>query len=227
MARSDASATRLARRARGDGTRRRDPGRVARGTHAVEQLGDENRALDRPSNTNASSKRSCGPGKSRSSTILRDSPDMIAMLDSMPGAARSSTGPTSSGIRGTARGRDGLYALVHPEDRDDADAHWARLPRFRARTRSARPRCACATATAHDRFVRLRFSSAQRPDDDVPATLLGLLSDVTEEWANQLREAELHEALRGRNASRRSVSSPGRRHDFNNVLAAVRDRSSC
>jgi signal transduction histidine kinase len=70
------------------------------------------------------------------------------------------------------------------------------------------------------RYLRFRFSlvDADREAD----ALLGVVADVTDEMANQLREEQLQEALR-RSQRLESVGqlAGGIAHDFNNVLAAI------
>jgi len=195
---------------------------LVRRAYATEQLGDENRELDRMLERQRVVEAELVAWQSRFQTILRDTPDVIATLDLESGSCEilNRTNFLGHALEALAQ-RDGLRSLVHPDDVDEADAHWTRL-------RESESEQVCETtlrlrdADARDRFVRLRFSLLNGPDDASPHMLLGLLSDVTEEWANQLREEELHEALR-RSQRLEAVGqlAGGIAHDFNNVLAAV------
>ena len=195
---------------------------VVRRSHATEQLGDENRELDRLLERQRAVEAELIAWQSRFQTILRDTPDVIAILELESGSCEilNRTNFLGHSAEQLAQ-QDGLRSLVHPDDLGEADTHWMRL-------RESDSEQVCETtlrlrdSDAHDRFVRLRFSPLNRADGASPRTVLGLLSDVTEEWANQLREEELHEALR-RSQRLEAVGqlAGGIAHDFNNVLAAV------
>ena len=195
---------------------------VVRRTHATEQLGDENRELDRLLERQRVVEAELIAWQSRFQTILRDTPDVIAILELETGSCEILNRTEFLGQSAEQLAQpDGLRSLVNPDDVAEAETHWTRL-------RESESEQVCETtlrlrdSDAHDRFVRLRFSPLNRAEGASPRMLLGLLSDVTEEWANQLREEELHEALR-RSQRLEAVGqlAGGIAHDFNNVLAAV------
>jgi len=195
---------------------------VVRRSHATAQLGDENRELDRLLERQRAVEAELIAWQSRFQTILRDTPDVIAILELESGSCEILNRTNFLGHSAEQLAEhNGLRSLVNPDDLGEADSHWTRL-------RESDSEQVCETtlrlrdSDAHDRFVRLRFSPLNRADGASSRTLLGLLSDVTEEWANQLREEELHEALR-RSQRLEAIGqlAGGIAHDFNNVLAAV------
>ena len=194
---------------------------VARRTYAVEHLSVENRALDEALERQRLVETEFRAWQARFRTILRDSPDIIVLVDL---DARSCEVLNRGDFLGhpleTLAERDGLYGLVHPEDRADADAHWQRLHHLEE-NQVCETTLRLRDGAGDDRYARLRFSPLNL-EGDSSQTLLGAISDVTDEWTNQLREAELHEALR-RSQRLESVGqlAGGIAHDFNNVLAAV------
>ena len=105
-------------------------------------------------------------------------------------------------------GPGGLASLVEPDDRDAADAHWQRLAGLEPE-QVGETTLRVRGADGAIRYVRLRFSPLGWHRRRRAANgCLGLISDVTDAWTNEAREAELHEALRRRSDSRRSASSP-------------------
>ena len=131
---------------------------VARRGAAVRHLGDENRLLDEALEQQRIVAAELRVSEERFRTIVRDSPDIIVLLDLDDGTTEVLNRVDFFGYAlEVLAAPGGLYSIVDDDDRADADALWARM-------RELEPEhvCECTLrlrdADGEVRHARLRFS---------------------------------------------------------------------